>query len=136
MAAPLVIEIITDAMQLIRMIDQNETPSAEQTAQALRILNDMLLNEAADGMRLGWFPQSSVTNTAPLRLQDVFGVKRILAGNLATANGIDLAKDDAVLTAEIIEAKRQLVKRSIRYFESDLGELQRAQGVAMGPNWA
>lgn len=131
----LVLEIITDAMQLIRMIDQNEAPSAEQSAQALRILNDMLLNEAADGMRLGWFPQTTVTAVAPLRPQDIFGVKRILAANLATANGIDLAKDDAVLTAEIIEAKRQLVKRSIRYFESDLGELQRPQGVAWGPNW-
>lgn len=135
MAAPLVSEIITDAMQLIRMIDQNEQPSAEGAAQALRILNDMLLNEAADGLRLGWFPQSTITNTAPLRPQDIYGVKRILAMALATANGINLEKDDPVLYVEIAEAKRQLVKRSIRYFESDLGELQRPQGVAWGPNW-
>lgn len=135
MAAPLVLEIITDAMQLIRMIDQNESPSAEQGAQGLRILNDMLLNEAADGLRLGWFPQTAVTSVAPLRPQDLYGVKRMLAMALATANGINLAKDDPVLYGEIIEAKRQLVKRSIRYFESDLGELQRPQGVAWGPNW-
>jgi hypothetical protein len=135
MAAPLVSEIITDAMQLIRMIDQNEAPSSEQGAQALRILNDMLLNEAADGLRLGWFPQTTQTATAPLRPQDVYGVKRMLCAALATANGIDLEKDDPVLYAECVEAKRQLVKRSIRYFESDLGELQRPQGVAWGPNW-
>lgn len=135
MAAPLVIEIITDAMQLIRMIDQNEAPSAEQAAQGLRILNDMLLNEAADGLRLGWFPQQVVTSVAPLRPQDIYGVKRILAAALATANGISLAKDDPVLYAEITEAKRQMVKRSIKYFESDLGELQRPQGVAWGPSW-
>lgn len=135
MAAPLVLEIITDAMQLARMIDQNELPSAEQSAQALRILNDMLLNEAADGLRLGWFPQSAVTNIAPLRPQDIYGVKRMLCAALATANGINLAKDDPVLYADVVEAKRQLVKRSVRYFESDLGELQRPQGVAWGPNW-
>jgi hypothetical protein len=135
MANPLVLEIITDAMQLIRMIDQNEAPSSEQGAQGLRILNDLLMNEAADGLRLGWFPQNAVTNVAPLRPQDIYGVKRMLCAALATANGINLAKDDPVLYAEVVEAKRQLVKRSIRYFESDLGELQRPQGVAWGPNW-
>jgi hypothetical protein len=135
MASPLVLEIVTDAMQLIDMIDESESPSPEQGAQALRILNDMLLNEAADGLRLGWYTQTSLTAVAPLRPQDLYGVKRMLAGALAMSNGINLEKDDPVLYLEIKEAKRQLVKRALRYMESDLGELQRAQGVAWGPNW-
>lgn len=128
------LEIITFAYQKIGVIDENSSPSAEQGQTALIILNDFLLNEAADGMRLGWFYQSSITSTAPLRLEDVHGVKLMLAEQLAAHFGIALA--DPVLLANIDKAKTQLTKRSLRYSEADFSELSRPQGGPFGgPGW-
>lgn len=132
----LVLEVITDAYRLVNIIDETSELDADMRQTGLTILNDLLLNEAEDGLRVGWFKQSSVTNVAPLRDADLFGVKRILAQSVATANGIDILKTNPTLAVEIGEARRQLVKRSIRYFESDLSELQRPQGGPWGgPSW-
>ena len=128
----LVLQIVTEAFQKIGVVDETAAPSPAQGANGLQVLNDMLANEAADGMRLGWWPQASLANTAPLRDQDIYGVKLLLAANLAPLYGIDLTKSNPALLEIASEAKRQMVKRSIRYFESDLGELQRPQAGPWG----
>jgi hypothetical protein len=126
------LQIVTEAFQKAGIIDETEAPSATQGVNGLQILNDFLSTEAADGMRLGWFPQTSLTTKAPLRDQDIFGVKLLLAVCLAPAYGIDLEKMNPALMLQAAEAKRQMVKRSIRYFEADLGELQRPQAGPWG----
>src|SRR6185437_6612720 len=128
------IEIITDAFQKIGIVDETSVPSAEQGANGLRILNDYLLNQAADGLRLGWFKQTDLSAIAPLRQEDVFGVKLLLARQLATHYGITV--QDPILLQNMEEAERMLTKRSLAYFESDLSELSRPQGGPWGgPNW-
>lgn len=127
-------EIITFAYQKIGVIDENSSPSFEQLQTALTVLNDYLLNEAADGLRLGWFTQTNVAATAPLRPEDVHGVKLLLCRQLATHYGITL--QNPVLLDDILTAKTQLVKRSLRYSEADFSELSRPQGGPWGgPNW-
>jgi hypothetical protein len=128
----LVLQIVTEAFQIAGIVDETEAPSAEQGQNGLTVLNDMLANEAADGLRLGWWPQTNLTNTAPLRDQDIYGVKLMLAMVLAPRYGIDMTKDNAVMVGLAEDAKRQLTKRSLRYFESDLGELQRPQAGPWG----
>lgn len=131
-----VAQIITEAFQKIGIVDENEVPSNEQATNGLSILNDMLANEAADGLRLGWFPQTSLTAIAPLRDQDIFGVKLLLAVALAGAYGIDVARENPLLVEQTTTTKAQMTKRSIKLSESDLGELQRPQGGPWGgPNW-
>lgn len=128
------LEIITFAYQKIGVIDENSSPSYEQGQTALTVLNDYLLNEAADGMRLGWFKQTLTSATAPLRDQDVHGVKLLLARQLATHYGITI--QNPILIDDINTAKTQLVKRSLQYSESDFSELSRPQGGPWGgPNW-
>jgi hypothetical protein len=127
-----VLQIVTEAFQLAGITDETESPSPEQGVNGLTVLNDMLANEAVDGLRLGWWPQTNLTNTAPLRDSDFYGVKLMLALALAPRYGIDIAKDNPALVAEAADAKRQLTKRSLRYFESDLGELQRPQAGPWG----
>lgn len=127
-----VLQIVTEAFQLAGIVDETQSPSAEQGVNGLTVLNDMLANEAADGLRIGWYPQTALSNTAPLRDSDIYGVKLMLAIALAPRYGIDLSKDNPVLVAEAVEAIRQLTKRSLRYFESDLGELQRPQAGPWG----
>jgi hypothetical protein len=128
----LVLQIVTEAFQIAGIVDETEAPSAEQGQNGLTVLNDMLANEAADGLRLGWWPQTNLTNTAPLRDQDIYGVKLMLAMVLAPRYGIDMTKDNPLMAAMAEDAKRQLTKRSLRYFESDLGELQRPQAGPWG----
>jgi hypothetical protein len=127
-------EIITFAYQKIGVVDETASPSAEQLQTALTVLNDYLLNEAADGMRLGWYKQTNVAANAPLKDSDVHGVKMLLAMQLATHYGISI--QDPVLLQEITTAKTQLVKRSLQYMEADFSELSRPQGGPWGgPNW-
>jgi hypothetical protein len=124
------LQLITDAYRIVNIIDENEAPTAAQSNLALAVLNDMLANEAADGLRLGWFPQTTLSATAPLRDQDVYGVKLMLAKKLALRFGIDITDEN--MKVEMAESYRQLVKRAIRYTESDLGELQRPQAGPWG----
>lgn len=127
-------EIITFAFQKIGVVDETTPPSYEQGQTALTVLNDYLLNEAADGMRLGWWYQTNIAGTAPLRPEDVHGVKMLLALQLAAHYGITIA--DPTLLEEIRTAKTQLVKRSLRYSEADFSELPRSQGGPWGgPSW-
>lgn len=128
----LVGQIVTEAFQIATIVDETESPSPEQGVNGLTVLNDMLANEAVDGLRLGWWPQTSLTNVAPLRDSDFYGVKLMLAIRLAPRYGKNLAESNPLIVAEEIEARRQLVKRSLRYFESDLGELQRPQAGPWG----
>lgn len=127
-------DIITYAYQKIGVIDENSSPSNEQAIVALTVLNDYLLNEGADGMRLGWFKQYVLQNCAPLKDEDIFGVKLLLAEQLAAHYGITIQNPS--LLKSIDTAKTQLVKRSIRYSEADFSEFPRSQGGPWGgPGW-
>lgn len=129
-----VLEIITYAYQKIGVIDENSSPSNEQGQVGLTVLNDYLLNQNADGMRLGWFTQTLLSATAPLRPEDIHGVKMLLAKQLAAHYGITI--QNPLLVEEIGKAEVQLTKRSIRYSEADFTELSRPQGGPWGgPNW-
>lgn len=124
------LQVITDAYRIVNIVDENEAPTANQANLALSVMNDMLANEAADGLRLGYFPQTSLQANCPLRDQDFYAVKLMLAKKLAIRFGIEIK--DANLISEMTESYRQLVKRAIRYTESDLGELQRPQAGPWG----
>lgn len=127
-------EIINFSYQKIGVIDENSTPSFEQGQTALTVLNDYLLNEAADGMRLGWYTQTNISANAPLKAEDVHGVKMLLCRQLAIHYGITIQNPD--LIKEIDTAKTQLVKRSLRYSEADFSEFPRPQGGPWGgPSW-
>lgn len=130
------LELITYAYMKIGVVDETSSPSNEQGVVGLNVLNDYLLNEAADGLRLGWWKQTSLSATAPLKDSDIYGVKLLLAVALAAHYGITLEKDNPKLLADAEEAKRQLVKRALLYSEADFSELSRPQGGPWGgPNW-
>ena len=125
-----VLEGITAGYRLLTMIDEVTPPSAEQTTVGLEVFNDMMLNLDADGIRLGWYPQNNVANIMPLQDIDVRNVKLLLASELANHYGIEIGQ---TLAAKIDAAIRQLSKRAIEYFESDLTGLPFAQGGLFGP---
>lgn len=130
------LEIVTYAYMKLGVVDENSSPSNEQGVVGLNVLNDLLLNEAADGLRLGWWKQTNLAATAPLKDSDIYGVKLLLAIALASHYGISIEQNNPKLIADAAEAKRQLVKRSLLYSEADFSELSRPQGGPWGgPNW-
>jgi hypothetical protein len=135
----LISQVITAAFQQVGIVDESIAPSALQMQNGLNILNNYLANQQADGMRLGWYPQTNVSATAPLRDQDIWGVQWLLSGQLLLNYGVTLDPQDGVDAARIAaiaEAERMLTKRSIKYFESDLSELSRPEGGPWGgPGW-
>lgn len=129
------LSIITGAFRKVGVVDETESPSAAQAADGLLILNNYLLNQAVDGMRLGWYPQTNLAANAPLKDADIHGVKMLLAKQFAIT--YDITIKNPLILAEIADAERMLTKRSLKYFESDLSELSRAQGSPWGgPGWA
>jgi len=133
--------IITEAFQTIGVVADGRQPTSSQSQTALTIMNDRILSEQRDGWRLGWFPQTSVAATAPLRDEDIGEIKLVLAGWLAPKFGVTIPptadpSDDSSLSNQIKNAFRKLTKRSLQYTECDLGELSRPQGGPWGgPNW-
>lgn len=123
------LELITYACLKNNIIDETQTPSAEQGVTALNVLNDMMANMSADGVKIGWYPQTSMTAISPLQNQDVGPVKYLLTAALAAHYGIQLGP---VLIAEIVAAGTRLAKTSLRYSEADLSELPRPAGLYNG----
>jgi hypothetical protein len=133
--------IITEAFQTIGVVADGRQPTPSQSQVGLTLMNDRILSQTRDGWRLGWFPQTNVAATAPLRDEDIGEIKLCLAAWLAPKYGVTIApaadpNDEAALSNQIKNAFRLLTKRSILYTECDLGELSRPQGGPWGgPNW-
>jgi hypothetical protein len=136
-------QIITDAFTAIGVVADGRAPTPTQSAKGMEKLNDNILDQQRDGWHLGWFPQTVVNlpQNAPLRDEDINAVTLCLCAWLAPYYGITIPEapdpnDPTVLANQIRDAFRRLNKRSLLYTESDLGELQRAQGGPWGgPNW-
>lgn len=122
------LELVTYAFLKCNVISESDAPSSEQGVTSLNVLNDMLANMAADGIHLGWYPQTSLAAVSPLQAQDVGPVKYLLTAALASHYGIELGQ---LLLAEIGAANTRLMKRALKYSEADMSELPRAQG----PHW-
>ena len=77
------LDLITDALRSLNVINEVQTPSAEQGAHCLREQNQMLAQWAEDGVALGYFAQSNTTDTCPIPEWAEKGVKNKLAIQVA-----------------------------------------------------
>lgn len=118
--------LITGAYVLIGVIDQSGTPDGPQGTVGLSTLNDMLAAWAADGVFLGWYPQTSLTATAPLLAADVQAVMTSLALRLSAKFG-GLGVNQQLIDQQD-EDYAKLAKRYQQYTES-ASELPREQAV-------
>ncbi|HEX7114968.1 MAG TPA: packaged DNA stabilization gp4 family protein [Steroidobacter sp.] len=60
------LQIIADALRSIGVLDETETPSSEQGSHCLRELNQMLAAWDVEGVKLGYFAQTSTAATCPI----------------------------------------------------------------------
>lgn len=122
------LELVTYAFLKINVVSESQSPSAEQGIIGLNVLNDTLANAAADGVHLGWYPQTNIAAVSPLQNQDIGPVKLILCAALAAHYGVALSPE---LISQIGAATDRLEKRALKYSEADMSELPRPQG----PYW-
>lgn len=81
------LQLITDALRSINVIDETETPSAEQGSHCLRQMNQMLALWEVDGVPLGYFAQTSTAATCPIPDWAEAGVTGRLALRVAAHYG-------------------------------------------------
>jgi len=93
-------QVITDALVALNVIREGQTPSAEQQAQAIRRLNQMMALWEVEGRPLGYIPVGTVTDVMTVPDGSLMGIWTSLAILLAPLFG-------ATVSAELIEMNRQ-----------------------------
>lgn len=72
-------QLIKDALVKINVISETDTPSAEQQATCIRVLNEMMAMWAADGLQLNYIPVGAVTSVLTVPDGAIMGIKCSLA---------------------------------------------------------
>lgn len=103
------LQLITDSLRLAGVIHEIQTPSNEDAQDALRRLNDMMLSwDRHNGIKLGFYPQTSLSSNIPVD-DEYFEVvtlqlaKRIVqhwGGSLSPDVEVQAARSWRSLTAE------------------------------------
>lgn len=85
----IVLDIVTGSLRQIGIIGETKTPSAEQGADAVTRLNDLMASMEEDEIYLGWNPKSTTADTVVLPLGHVETIKALLAVILAGSYGVE-----------------------------------------------
>ena len=72
-------ELVTQSLRSIGILQETESPSAEQSSTALTTLNDMMADLQADGVDVGYAPQSDPNVDIGLNIEDRLAIKSLLA---------------------------------------------------------
>lgn len=97
------VNLIAGALRDLGVIAETETPSAEQGATGLTNLNQMLFAWEVQDIDLGYFTQSSTSDTCPIPEYSEQGVQASLALKLAPIYGATVS---AELLAKQVEGMR------------------------------
>lgn len=87
------LDLITQSLRSIGVIDATQAPSAEQGAQALNNLNRLMASLAEDGIDLGYAPTTDITDDVLIPLGHVATIEALLAKKEASFRGIDIPND-------------------------------------------
>lgn len=118
------IELITDSLRLVNVIDQNDAPTAEMGESALRMLNQLMRDWEEDGIRLGWVTVTDQDDTLALEEKDERAVTFNFAIESAGYYGIEPPARVAEIAAMSYE---RLAKRAIQHVEASMDHLPLAE---------
>ena len=101
-------DVVTDALRELGVVSETDSPSAEQGASALRKLNQMLEGWKESGIDLGYFAQTTLSDTCPIPAYAELGVTLALAARLAGSYGVALSAE----TATSLDSAYSVILRS------------------------
>ncbi len=121
------VEIIRDALGLLGVLSEVEEASAEQGAHGLRVMNELLEQWQADGVRVGQWPQTDLSATSPLAGNVLAAVKANLALALGPYYGKALAPTEMMRAGGLYQ---KLVRDAVNaeLEPADMGHLPGAYG--------
>ena len=115
------LQIITDSLRLSGVIHEIETPSNEDAQDALRRLNDMMLTfEKNNGIKIGFYPQTSLSANIPIDDEYFETITLLLARRLAQHWGGTLSSD---VMMQVNNNWRSLVAEFLDPGEADLSHV-------------
>ena len=103
-------EFITDALRLLGVLGEGQSPSANQSSDALVVFNDMMASLSADSINIGYAPQSDPTADNGRGIEVRKAVKYLLAVDLAPHYQRAL---DVAIVAQAMNARNQLLRESM-----------------------
>lgn len=77
-------DVIKEALSILGVISEIDPVSAEQGQNGLSVMNDMLAEWEADGIDVGYYPQTDINADSPVYSDALQAVKYNLALSLAT----------------------------------------------------
>lgn len=120
-------DLIRDALGLISVINEVESPSPEQGSHALRVQNQMMEQWEEDGLKLQYFAQTSTTDEFPCAAYTEAGVTACLAIRLAPSYGATVS---AELADQADKGYQTILRKSIiaNMASTDLSQLPQGEG--------
>ena len=126
------LQIITDALRLAEVIHEIQTPSNEDAQDALMRLNDMMLGwKRHKGIKLGYYPQTSLSADIPIDDEYFETVTLMLAKRLSQHWGGALSAD--VMT-QANDGWRSLLAEFLDPGEADMSHVPSRSGYGYDIN--
>lgn len=105
------LDLITDALRELNVIDENEAPSAEQGVLGLRRLNQLMAEWGETDMAFpSWFEQSEQSADTPIPAWAMMAVAAVLAIILASAYGIAVSQE---LASKADSGSKMILRRNM-----------------------
>jgi hypothetical protein len=86
-------QVIADSLLAINVIRDGETPSAEQQAQAIRRLNQMMALWEGEGRNISYIPVGTVTDVLTVPDAAILGIVNNLAIHMAPSFGATVSPE-------------------------------------------
>lgn len=124
-------DLVSDSLREIGVLDETETASAEQFADAIRKLNQMMEMWEIGGVKLDYFPQSIPSDTCPIPAYAEMGVTSSLSIVLAPVYRASVTQELVAKTQTALAVIiREVVKRGLpvpQMWNRPLGEGDRGR---------
>lgn len=124
-------EVIRDALLLLRVVDADEAPEADDSRDAIRALNLMMTSLEAEGVSVGWSSVSSPDDDMPCPPENEEGISYLLATRLRPRYGVALDADVVQGAQAGMAAMRSQVASS-DYSRVSYPDLPVGQGQPLG----
>ena len=114
------LDVITGAFRKANITNHRETLSPAQSTAGLELLNDMMSDWEADGIELGYFPQTSLASVIPVQDEFLRGIKYNLARAVAGDNGADVSAEVGRIASLTLD---RLAKATTEEFTTDFSHM-------------
>lgn len=98
------IDLIADSLRELGVINETQTPSAEQAQFGLRRLNQIMAQLATDDLDLGFFPQTLTSDNCPIPNFAELCITCLLALGMASNYGKSVSAELGTVTAAAWDA--------------------------------